>query len=236
MARTYEWSQRVAVLIAQLPARESVAFWERVEGAGDAARLPPEVLAYLVREAYAAGERARAERVFAALWDRYAAHVSYYAREYTARLQRALTAEDVMVDVFTLLCQRLRAAADVTFYECCFLPGLKRLTLDKVQRMEDEPVVSLTVGREEGSEEEQQQDLLDPMAVDPVERAEEQERQEDLRAMLPERLRDLPEKAQRTALLLMQGRTEGEIAGELGVTPRMVTNYKAAIRRSLRDM
>lgn len=235
MARTYEWSQRIAELIARLPARGSAAFWALVEGSGQDSSLPPEALAYLVREAYAQGEAARAERVFTVLWDRYATHVAYYARGYAARLQRALTADDVMVDVFTLLCQRLRAATDVTFYECCFLPGLKRLTLDKVQRMEDAPLVSLTVQREEGDED-QQQDLPDQAAIDPMEHAEERERQEDLRALLPERLRDLPEKAQRTALLLMQGRTESEIAGEIGVTTRMVTNYKAAIRRALSDL
>jgi DNA-binding CsgD family transcriptional regulator len=235
MARTYEWSQRIATLIARLPVRGSAAFWALVEGSGQEAALPPEVLAYLVREAYAQSEPARAERVFSLLWDRYAAHVFYYARAYSARLQRAMTAEDVMIDVFTLLCQRLRVATDVTFYECCFLPGIKRLTLDKVQRMEDEPLVSLTVQREEGDEE-QQQDLPDHAAIDPMEHAEERERQEDLRALLPERLHDLAEKAQRTALLLMQGRTEGEIAGELGVTTRMVTNYKAAIRRALSDL
>lgn len=240
MTRTYEWSQRVADAIAALPPRGSAAFWALVEHSGDDRRAargsggPPaaEVLAYLVREAYAAGDRALAERVFAVLWDRYAGHVLFYAREYRTRLQRSLTAEDVAVDVFTTLCTRLRNAGDVTFYECCFLPGLKRLTLDKVQRMDDEPLVSLTVQRDEGAEEEQH-DLPDHAAVDPLEHVEEVERHEDLRALLPDRLRGLPEKAQRAAWLLMQGKAEGEIATSLGVSTRMVTNYKAAIRQAL---
>src|SRR5690348_16695165 len=114
MTRTYEWSRRVADAIAALPPRGSAAFWALVEGGGENRRAasgpgapPAEVLAYLVREAYALGDRALAERVFAVLWDRYAGHVLFYAREYRTRLQRSLTVEDVTVDVFTTLCTRL---------------------------------------------------------------------------------------------------------------------------------
>ena len=233
MARTYTWSVRVAGTIAALPERDSRAFWELVEGTGDAdTPLAPEVLAFLIREAFARGAQARAERLFSVLWRRYAAHVLFYARQYQARLQRSLTGEDVAVEVFSLLCARLRTATDVTFYECCFLPGLKRLTLDKVQRLPDEPVVSLTVQRDTEAEEEQQ-DLADPGAVDPHEQAEASEYQEALRALLPARLHGLQPKVQMTARLLMQGKAEGEIAAALGVSTRMVTNYKAVLRQAL---
>ena len=233
MAKTYTWSGRVAATIAALPERDSPAFWELVERTGDGGvALAPEVLAFLVRESFAHGALARAERLYAVVWRRFAGHVLVYARQYQARLQRSLTAEDVAVEVFALLCARLRAATDVTFYECCFLPGLKRLTLDKVQRLPDEPLVSLTVQRDEEAEEEQQ-DLEDPGAADPHEEAEMSEYQEELRAVLPARLHGLPPKVQTTAHLLMQGKAEGEIAAALGVSTRMVTNYKAVLRQAL---
>ena len=239
MARTYEWSQKVTAAIAALPERDCTAFWTLVEGGGHdgvsrAAPPPPEVLAYLIREAYGCGARGRAERLVAALWDRFAAHVLYYAKQYQTRLLRGITAEDVAIEVFTLLCNRLRNAEATTFYECCFLPGLKRLTLDKVQRLDDEPLVSLTVQREEGEEEEQ--DLPDHGALDPQEQAEEGERHEALRQLLPALLDGLPERARRTAYLLMQGRGEGEIAADIGVSTRMVTNYKAMIRKALVEL
>jgi DNA-directed RNA polymerase specialized sigma24 family protein len=190
------------------------------------------VLAYLVRLAYAHGERAAAERIFAVLWDRFAAHVIFYAQGYRSRLRRGVEAEDVVVDVFATLCARLRSAEGCTFYEACFLFGLKRLTLDKVQRMPDEPLVSLTQTREEG-EEEEQRDLEDREAPDPREQAERGEQRSELRQALPSRLHGLPDRARHTAWLLMQGRSEGEIAATLGVSTRMVTNYKAAIRTAL---
>lgn len=234
MAKTYTWSGRVAATITALPERDSRAFWEVVEGTGDAGTplVAPEVLAFLVREAFARGASARAERLYAVLWRRYAANVLFYASQYQGRLQRSLTGEDVAVEVFALLCSRLRAATDVTFYECCFLPGLKRLTLDKVQRLPDEPLVSLTVQRDADAEEEQQ-DLEDPGAVDPHEQAELSEYQEELRGTLPARLQGLQPKVQMTARLLMQGKAEGEIAAALGVSTRMVTNYKAVLRQAL---
>lgn len=233
MARTYEWSRRIADLIEALPAWGSADFWLALEDGGSRTALPAEVLAYVVRAAYARDERSLAERAFALLWARHASHVIYYARDYRMRLQRSVTAEDVAVDVFATLATRLRGATGVTFYECCFLPGLKRLTLDKVQRMEDEPLVSLTVEREDGEEE---HDVQDQAAVDPFEHVEVLEEREELRAALPAYLIDLPERAQRTALGLMHGQTESQIAAALGVSTRMVTNYKAAIRRVLADL
>ena len=239
MARTYEWSQKVAAAIAALPERDGEAFWALVEGSGHGAAprtapLVPEVLAYLVREAYGCGARVRVERLVAVLWDRYAPHVLYYASQYQTRLLRGITADDVAIEVFTLLCNRLRNAEATTFYECCFLPGLKRLTLDKVQRLDDEPLVSLTVQRAEGEEEEQ--DLPDHGAIDPQEQAEEGERHEALRQLLPSLLDGLPERARRTAYLLMQGKGEGEIAADIGVSTRMVTNYKVMIRKALTEL
>jgi mycothiol synthase len=239
MSATYTWSPRVERLIDALPLAggrlpiDDGGFWSVVEAAGDTA-LPPEVLAYLVRIAYAQNLRGAVDRLFGLIWDRYAAHVVAYARRYSARLQRMVAVEDVVVDVFALLAERLRKAAGVTFYEACFLLGLKRLTLDKVQRLADEPLLSLTVGGEDG-EEEEQREFPDPGAVDPQAQALDSERLAALHRALPVRLHGLPDRVLQTAVLLMAGRGEKEIAEALGVSTRMVTNYKATLRRALAE-
>jgi RNA polymerase sigma factor (sigma-70 family) len=239
MAKEYVWSARVAAAVAALPPHdgrlptEYARFWPMVESRGSAA-LPPEVLAYLLRIAHAQGDRAAAERLFTELWDRYAPYVASYARRYQQRLQRMVTIDDVTVDVFVSLNSRLSSASGITFFEACFLPGLKRLTLDKVQRLPDEPTTSLTMTPDEGDGD-AQWDMPDPDAEDPQERSEERERRQALREALPPMLQSLPERVQQTARMLMDGMSEGEIARQIGVTPRMVTNYKAAIRSALAE-
>jgi DNA-directed RNA polymerase specialized sigma24 family protein len=168
------------------------------------------------------------------LWDRAAPRVAYYASSYTQMLQRAITIEDVTVEVFALLSRRLAAADGITFYEAIFHEGLKRLTLDKVQRLPDPPLESLAMQSPE-SDEEEQRDLPDPRAIDPQAHAEQSEAQRLLSTELGARLRELREPQYQTALLLMQGYSESAIASRLGVTTRTITNHKAAIRRVLAD-
>ena len=235
MAKIYEWSPTVRAAIGALPPLLSPPFWQAVEGHGQGSPpLPPEVLAYLVRETYARGEHAMAERVFAVLLERCGRYVIAWARDFQGRLYGAQTAEDVLVEVFTLLWNRLIAAKGATFYEACFMRGLKRLTQDKLFRLPDEPTVSITMSQDEGEDE--QQDIADHAATDPHEHAERLEWQADLRQELAQRLHERPASIQRTAWLLMQGRGEGEIARELRVSTRMVTNYKAALRALLADL
>lgn len=237
MTSTYTWSTRVEQRIAQLPLVDGAiptddrAFWAHVEAVGDGA-LPPEVLAYLVRIAYKQGTRSAVDRLVSLLWDRYGPHVAYYARGYGGRLRRMVEVDDVAVDVFSILTDRLRRADGVTFYEACFLPGLKRLTLDKVQRLHDEPLISLTTSQDEGDAEEQRE-VPDDGAVDPHDEALENERRAEMRRAIPLQLRGLPERVLSAAVLLMEGKSEKEIADALGVSTRMVTNYKAALRRAL---
>jgi len=230
MSKDYVWSAPVAASIEALPAFGGASFWSLLEQQS----VAPEVLAYLVRVGSAAGDVRSAERVFAFIWDRAASYVLHWAQAFSSRLERARTAEDVLVEVFTTLWRRLiRSGSDeVTFYECCFLRGLKQLTQDVTFRLPAEDSVSLTTELPEDGQEEQQ-DLPDPDAVDPLEHLEAQERRSALRAALPDHLFGLPEKVQRTAFLLMANHGEGEIARMLGVSTRMVTNYKATIRQAL---
>jgi DNA-directed RNA polymerase specialized sigma24 family protein len=239
MARTYQWSPKVAAIIATLPMRDGQvslrdpALWALIE-THEATQLPLEVIAYLVRMAYVTADEQAIERLCVVLWDRAASRVAYYARAYSQRLQRSVTVEDVTVEVFEILCRRLRSAEGITFYEAIFVEGIKLLTLDKVRRLKDEPLESLAVQSPDGDEEEQR-DLVDPEAIDPQAHAEQTEARGILSTELGARLRGLREPEYQTALLLMQGLSETAIAGRLGVTTRTITNHKAAIRRLLAD-
>jgi DNA-directed RNA polymerase specialized sigma24 family protein len=239
MARTYQWSPKVAAIIESLPMHNGQVslrdpvLWTLVE-TYDAAQLPLEVVAYLARLAYATADEQAIDRLFDVLWERAAPRVAYYARAYSQRLQRSITVEDVTVEVFEILFRRLRSAEGITFYEAIFVEGLKLLTLDKVRRLKDEPLESLAVQSPDGDEEEQR-DLPDPEAVDPQVQAEQSEAHGILSTELGARLRGLREPEYQTALLLMQGLSETAIAGRLGVTTRTITNHKAAIRRLLAD-
>lgn len=238
MARTYEWSPRLAEAIASLPPHEQglpvadQCFWSLVEAIGDAAPAL-EVLAYLVRHAYAHGQRAAAERVFAILWERAHNQVIWFAvRALGGYLGGDLDAADIVVEAFRLLGARLRAATGVTFYEVTFLGGLKRLVLDQRRGLDTTFVETLSVSPDEGGEGEQRE-LCDAGALDPEQEALDRDRQDELRRAIPQRLAALPPRIQQTAYLLQQFQGETAIAESLGVTTRMVRHYKARIRDAL---
>jgi DNA-directed RNA polymerase specialized sigma24 family protein len=238
MARTYEWSPKLAATIATLPPHEhglpvvDGRFWSTVEAAGDEAPAL-ELLAYLVRQAYAHGQRAAAERVFAALWERAHSQVIGFAvRKLGGYLGGDLDAEDIVVEAFRLLGVRLRAASGITFYEVTFLGGLKRLVLDQRRGLDTMFVETLSVSPDEGDEGEQRE-LHDTAAIDPEQQALDRDRRKELRRVIPERLAALPQRARQTAYLLQQFQSETAIAETLGVTTRMVRNYKASIREAL---
>jgi DNA-directed RNA polymerase specialized sigma24 family protein len=240
VTKTYQWSPKVAASIATLPALDGQvsltdpALWALVERP-DATPLPLEVIAYLVRLAYAAADEQAIDRLFAVLWDRAAPRVAHCAHAYSQRLRRSITIDDITVEVFEILFRRLRQAEGITFYEAVFFEGLNLLTLDKVRRLKDEPLESLGAPLPNGDEDEQR-DLPDPQAIDPQAHAEQRESQQFLSTQLGARLRELREPQYQTALLLMQGLSEGEIARRLGVTTRTITNHKATIRRLLADL
>ena len=108
--------------------------------------------------AYAAEDGEAIDRLCGVLWDRAAPKVAYYARNYSQRFQRSITVDDITVEVFEILFRRLRQAEGITFYEAIFVRGLQLLTLDKVQRLKDEPLDSLAV-QPPDSDEEEQRDL-----------------------------------------------------------------------------
>jgi hypothetical protein len=238
MARTYDWSPQIVEAIAALPRHDDglatldECFWTQVEATG--AQAPPlEVLAYLVRVAYAHGERSAAERVFAALWARAHAQVIGFAvRTLGGYLGGAVDAADIVVEAFRLLGIRLRAATGITFYEVTFLGGLKKLVLDQRRGLDTTFVETLSASPDEG-EEGEQRDIRDANALDPEQQALDSDRQEELRTVIPERLAGLAPRARQTAYLLQQFQSETAIAQSLGVTTRMVRHYKAQIRDAL---
>jgi DNA-directed RNA polymerase specialized sigma24 family protein len=238
MARIYDWSPQLAEAIAALPTHEQglpvadQCFWSVVEASGDEAPAL-ELLAYLVRQAYAHGQRAAAERVFAALWERAHSQVIGFAvRKLGGYLGGDLDAADIVVEAFRLLGVRLRASTGITFYEVTFLGGLKRLVLDQRRGLDTMFVETLSVSPDEGDEGEQRE-LRDTAAIDPEQQALDRDRREELRRVIPERLAALPHRARQTAYLLQQFQSETAIAEALGVTTRMVRNYKASIREAL---
>ncbi len=238
MARVYEWPARIAASIAALPAHEhglpahDERFWALVEATGDNA-LPLEVLAYLARTAYAHGQPAAADRLFAEIWNRSCYTLAVYARrKHGHYLDGAISADDVLVEVFGLLGTRLRNAVGITFYEVAFLGGLRKLVSDQGRALDRSFVSSLDATRGDG-EEEEQRDIRDEQAIDPDLQVREDESHWELRNVVRGRLADLPTRARRTALLMIQWQNEKEIATALGVSTRMVRNYKAQIRAAL---
>jgi len=238
MARTYEWPPHIAEAIAALPLHDrgspvtDPAFWAVVEATGDGAPAL-EVLAYLVRWAYVQGQRPVAERVFAALWAR--AHnqlIAFAVRALGGYLGGEVDADDIVVEAFRLLGVRLRAAIGITFYEVTFLGGLKKLVLDQRRGLDTRFVETLSISSEDEGEGEQRE-VHDTNALDPEQQAVAADSQDELRRVIPARLATLAPRAQQTAFLLQQFQSETAIAASLGVTTRMVRNYKARIRDAL---
>ena len=197
MTRAYDWPPRVAEAIAALPPHDpglaggDARFWSQVEATGDTAPAL-EVLAYLVREAYAHGQRAAAERVFAVLWER--AHrqlIGFGVRALGGYLGGAVDAADLVVEAFRVLGVRLRAASGITFYEVTFLGGLKKLMLDQRRGLDSTVMETLSVSPDDGDEGEER-DVHDAGATDPEQQALATDRQEELRRVIPERLAALP--------------------------------------------
>jgi hypothetical protein len=241
MARTYDWPPHVADAIAALPAHDhglaaaGEHFWSVVEATGTEAP-PLEVLAYLVRRAYAQGQRAAAERLFAVLWARTHRQLTGFAvRALGGYLTGHVDAADIIVETFRLLGTRLRAATDITFYEVTFLGGLKKLVLDQRRGLDKTFVETLSVSPEDGDDGEERE-VHDTDALDPEQQVLETDRQEELRQLIPARLATLSPRAQQTASLLQQFQSETAIAQSLGVTTRMIRHYKAQIREALADL
>jgi DNA-directed RNA polymerase specialized sigma24 family protein len=238
MARIYEWPARVAAAIATLPDCENglpeqdLQFWARVDAVDDSA-LPLEVLAYLARTAYKHNQHSAADRVFAAIWSRASQSIALYAmRKHGHYLAGALSAEDIVVEVFSRLGTRLRSASGITFYEVALLGGVRIMVNDHGRDIDRTFVASLdTPSRDADSDE--QYDLIDDGAVDPDHQIGIDESRLALRGDVHQRLERLPPRARQTATLLMQWQSETAIATALGVSTRMVRNYKAQIRAAL---
>jgi hypothetical protein len=238
MARVYEWPARIAASIAALPEHANCLpahdrhFWALVEGTGDGA-LPLEVLAYLARTAYAHGQIDAAGRVFAEIWRRSSNTIALYAlRKHGHYVSGAVSAEDIVVEVFGRLGVRLRNATSITFYEVAFLGGARILVSDQGRELDKTFASSLDTPRADG-EGEEQHDIRDEDAIDPQRQVGDDESHHELQGLVHDRLSALPVRVRQTALLLMQWHTETAIASALGVSTRMVRHYKAQIRAAL---
>jgi DNA-directed RNA polymerase specialized sigma24 family protein len=238
MARVYEWPARIASSIAALPKHANGLpahdqhFWALVEETGDGA-LPLEVLAYLARTAYVHVQRQAAERVFAAIWQRSSHTIALYAlRKHGHYVSGPVSAEDIVVEVFSRLGARLRNATGITFYEVAFLGGARILVSDQGRELDKTFVSSLDMPRVDGDDEEQHE-IRDDDAIDPQGQVDVDESRDELQGLVHDRLTALPPRVRQTALLLTQWQTETAIAAELGVSTRMVRMYKAQLRAAL---
>jgi DNA-directed RNA polymerase specialized sigma24 family protein len=239
MGKAYTWPDNVASRIAALPDLDrgipeaDLKFWEAVEEDGTVV-VPLEVLAYLIRVAYAHEQRAAVDRLASTLWKRSGRLVATMAlRSVGGYLRGDRSIEDVVSETYRILFNRLRASRDVTFYEVLFARAVGTLVIDQrrqLARDAEESQSSQSGEQEDGDPEPELRDLAAP---DPEEEALDAERRDELRRLVPARLADLTPRAQRAALLLGRFCSDGTIARELGVTTRMVRNYKEQIRRAL---
>jgi DNA-directed RNA polymerase specialized sigma24 family protein len=239
MGRAYTWPDNVASRIAALPnldrgiPQSDRRFWELVEE-GDSSAMPLEVLAHLIRVAYTHEQPAAVDRLAAVLWKRSGRLVATMAlRSVGGYLRGDRSIEDVVSETYRVLFARLRAARDVTFYEVLFARAVGKLVLDQRRQLARDAEETQSGQFGESEDGEQEPEFRDLAAPDPEDEALDEERRAELRRLVPERLAELSPRAQRAALLLGRFCSDGTIAREIGVTTRMVRNYKEQIRRAL---
>jgi DNA-directed RNA polymerase specialized sigma24 family protein len=228
---------QLETLFNELPPTGSADYWRRIEEPVAEQRLPLEVLARCLRERIATGVREDASRVFNVIVARTKRKVGWWAGSIASQAQSGTgsqDSEDLEQECYKALWEELVGKAR-TFLVENFTHGLERLCqhvahsemrrsgewvrkgVEKPTRIPREALASLQAEQDNEGDLSHSSQPLDTRAQDAFDLAE----YSDLLGEIDKLSRE-----DRTIIngLIYDGRTQAEIAAELGVTDRTIRN------------